>query len=200
MIIAVDFDDTIAKNAYPDCGEFLPEAIRVLKRFQSDEHKLLLFTCREGQSLDLVVGKMAEAGLVFDAVNSQVAGYEHFGRKPYYDLLIDDRAWPRLPVDWDAIERWFYEPHLYDVTSDRGIQHIIGNAATGLGFDMQTLRALSQKDSVPADTRSELLEIANRVDKYLERLAVVMKMVPGILEAGRNRFRKNPEDQIIRAD
>ncbi|MHB1952200.1 MAG: hypothetical protein ACYCOU_00510 [Sulfobacillus sp.] len=109
MIIAVDFDDTIAQNAYPTCGEFLPDAIRVLKRFQNDGHKLLLFTCREGLPLDLAVGRMAREGLEFDAVNSQVTGYEHFGRKPYYDLLIDDRAWPRLSVDWARIEKEFYQ-------------------------------------------------------------------------------------------
>ena len=52
MIIAIDFDGTIVENRYPEIGHERPFAIETLKMLQQDRHRLVLWTCREGQLLE----------------------------------------------------------------------------------------------------------------------------------------------------
>ena len=52
MIIAVDFDGTIVEHKYPAIGREFPFAIETLRKLQSDRHKLILWTVREGVLLE----------------------------------------------------------------------------------------------------------------------------------------------------
>ena len=52
MIIAVDFDGTIVEHKYPAIGRELPFAIETLRKLQSERHKLILWTVREGGLLE----------------------------------------------------------------------------------------------------------------------------------------------------
>ncbi len=106
MIVAVDFDDTIAEDAYPEIGKIDTGAVWVLRRLHGSGHKIILYTCREGEQLKDVLRVLGQDGVKFDAVNSQVAGNEAFGRKPRADLYIDDKAYPQNKIDWDEIEKW----------------------------------------------------------------------------------------------
>ena len=49
MVIAVDFDGTIVENKYPEIGQELPFAIETLKMLIKDRHRVVLWTCREGE-------------------------------------------------------------------------------------------------------------------------------------------------------
>ena len=69
MIIAVDFDGTIVKHKYPAIGKELPFAIETLKKLQSEHHKLILWSVREGKLLDEAVAFCRDRGLEFYAVN-----------------------------------------------------------------------------------------------------------------------------------
>ena len=69
MLIAVDFDGTIVEHKYPAIGKELPFAIETLKKFQSDRHKLFLWSVREGQLLDDAIAFCRERGWEFYAVN-----------------------------------------------------------------------------------------------------------------------------------
>ena len=97
MIIAVDFDGTIVEHKYPAIGRELPFAIETLRKLQSDRHKLILWTVREG-------GLLEEE---FYAVNRDYPEEErdrnnHFSRKLKADVFIDDRNLGGLP-DWGTI-------------------------------------------------------------------------------------------------
>lgn len=46
MIIAIDFDGTIAKHEFPKIGDEVPYAFQVMKRLQKYGHKLILWTVR----------------------------------------------------------------------------------------------------------------------------------------------------------
>ncbi len=48
MVIAVDFDGTIVEHEYPAIGRPIPFAIETLLQLQKDNHKLILWTVREG--------------------------------------------------------------------------------------------------------------------------------------------------------
>lgn len=107
MLIAVDFDGTIVEHKYPAIGKELPFAIETLKRLQSERHKLILWSVREGQLLEDAIAFCRERGLEFYAVNRDYPEEEreqnnHFSRKLKVDLFIDDRNLGGLP-DWGTI-------------------------------------------------------------------------------------------------
>ena len=107
MIIAVDFDGTIVEHKYPAIGKELPFAIETLKKLQSERHKLILWSVREGKLLDEAVAFCRDRGLEFYAVNRDYSEEEkapnnHFSRKLKVDLFIDDRNLGGLP-DWGMI-------------------------------------------------------------------------------------------------
>ncbi len=107
MIIAVDFDGTIVEHKYPAIGRELPFAIETLRKLQSERHKLILWTVREGGLLEEALAFCRERGLVFYAVNRDYPEEEkglnnHFSRKLKADVFIDDRNLGGLP-DWGTI-------------------------------------------------------------------------------------------------
>ena len=107
MLIAVDFDGTIVEHKYPAIGKELPFAIETLKKLQSERHKLILWSVREGQLLDDAIAFCRDRGLEFYAVNLDYPEEEkgqnnHFSRKLKVDLFIDDRNLGGLP-DWGMI-------------------------------------------------------------------------------------------------
>ena len=68
MTIAVDFDGTIVEHRYPAIGREIPFAIDALKLLCA-QHKIILWTVREGALLDEAVEYCRERGLRFYAVN-----------------------------------------------------------------------------------------------------------------------------------
>lgn len=115
MIIAVDFDGTIADFARQgDPLTAIPYSFEVLKALKK-EHELILWTCREDSvilgynGLTEAVEFCRENGLEFDAVNESVIKYKSvYTRKPIYDMLIDDRNFgAKGIVDWAAIATYF---------------------------------------------------------------------------------------------
>ncbi|MDR3062383.1 MAG: hypothetical protein LBU57_09785 [Dysgonamonadaceae bacterium] len=105
MTIAVDFDGTIVEHDYPYIGKPIPFAIETLKKIQeSGEHKLILWTVREGEYLEEAVNYCREKGIEFYAVNKNEPDEELFTRprKLAVDLFIDDRNLGGLP-DWGII-------------------------------------------------------------------------------------------------
>ncbi|MGN1375391.1 MAG: BT0820 family HAD-type phosphatase [Prevotella sp.] len=108
MIIAVDFDGTIVEHRYPEIGRERPFAIETLKMLIADNHRLILWSVREGQLLEDAVKWCKERGIEFYAVNKdypEERGLEnnnHFSRKLKVDVFIDDRNIGGLP-DWGTI-------------------------------------------------------------------------------------------------
>ena len=99
MKIAVDFDGTIVENAYPGIGKTMLFAFETLKALQAKEHQLILWTYREGKTLERAVEFCKQHGVEFYAVNhsypDQIHEYKHFydkiSRKIDADIFIDDR-------------------------------------------------------------------------------------------------------------
>ena len=118
MVIAVDFDGTIVEHRYPAIGKELPFAIEVLKKLQEEQHKLILWSVREGKLLDDALNFCKERGLEFYAVNrdypeeSEEAN-RHFSRKLKADIFIDDRNLGGLP-DWGTIYRMIHDKLTYE--------------------------------------------------------------------------------------
>lgn len=126
MTIAVDFDGTIVEHAYPKIGKEIPFAIDTLKELAEENHRIILWTAREGHLLDEAVQFCRERGLEFYAINADYpdAQWENYrqSRKPKVDMFIDDRNLGGLP-DWVTI----YEM----ITSDLTFGDLIERAAGG---------------------------------------------------------------------
>ena len=95
-IIAVDFDGTLSFGTWPDVGEPNTPLIEQLKTLKDKGNKLILWTCRAGEALDLAVSWCRDQQLEFDAINDNlpeiVELYGNNSRKITCDYYIDDRA------------------------------------------------------------------------------------------------------------
>ena len=63
--IAVDFDGTIVTHEYPKIGREIPFAIETLKMLIRDQHRLILWSVREGELLQEAVDWCRERGVEF---------------------------------------------------------------------------------------------------------------------------------------
>lgn len=107
MLIAIDFDGTIVEHKYPQIGKEIPFAIVTLKKLQEDGHRLILWSCREGQLLEDAIRFCRERGVEFFAINSNYPDEDVDrgavrSRKLKADMFIDDRNVGGLP-DWGVI-------------------------------------------------------------------------------------------------
>ena len=118
MTIAVDFDGTIVEHRYPEIGPEIPFAIDTLKMLINDQHRLILWSVREGDLLKQAVEWCRERGVEFWAVNRDypeetTGNNQHFSRKLKVDMFIDDRNIGGLP-DWGTIYRMITERKSWD--------------------------------------------------------------------------------------
>lgn len=123
MTIAVDFDGTIVRHRYPEIGPEIPFAIDTLKLLRSENHRLILWTVREGRLLDEAVEYCRRRGLDFYAVNSnypeEKSSHAGYSRKICADLYIDDRNIGGIP-DWGTIYNMI---HGFGSASEAGTEH-----------------------------------------------------------------------------
>lgn len=94
-IIAVDFDGTLCDDAYPEIGKPKNDVIDLVKAYQRDGWRTVLWTCRTDEHLEAAVNWCKENGLVFDAVNKNIPEVQElFGgdtRKVFADKYLDDK-------------------------------------------------------------------------------------------------------------
>lgn len=94
LVIAVDFDGTIVKDAYPKVGKAKIFAFETLKRLQKKGHRLILWTYRKGERLEEAVAFCKNNDIEFYAVNNSFPEEDHdpeVSRKIHADIFIDDR-------------------------------------------------------------------------------------------------------------
>lgn len=101
-IIAIDYDGTIALNSYPQAGEPNWTVIGMAQVEKATGAKLILWTCREGEELDVAVEACRQWGLEFDAVNDNLTEMkEVWGNNPrkiFANEYWDDKA-VNVPVE-----------------------------------------------------------------------------------------------------
>lgn len=112
MFIAIDFDGTIVKHAYPIIGEDIG-AIEWLKKFQDAGADLILLTMRSREFLDDAIKYCDMKGVNFFAYNNNPTQINWTSsRKVYADIYIDDAAFgcplvykdgERPYVDWEVV-------------------------------------------------------------------------------------------------
>lgn len=114
MIIAVDFDGTLAENKYPEIGKPMQGAVESMKRLYNDGHYLIIWTCRTGELLKDAINWLLAEGIPFHRVNDHnpenLAEYGgDGGLKIYADVYIDDKNLGGFVGWYDAMELLGYK-------------------------------------------------------------------------------------------
>jgi hydroxymethylpyrimidine pyrophosphatase-like HAD family hydrolase len=116
LIIAIDFDGTIVEDAFPKIGKPMIFAFDTIKKLQSEGHRLILWTYRNGKKLQEAVDFCKENGVEFYAVNKSYPEEIFDGkisRKIHADLFIDDRNVGGFPGWAEIYKQIFnYEPEV----------------------------------------------------------------------------------------
>jgi hypothetical protein len=116
MIIAIDFDGTIAELNYPECGALKLHAKDVINRLYDRGHEIIIWTCRWDEPLGLCKTFLHEHGIKYHKINEHVERliemYGNDTRKISADIYIDDRQLGGLPDCWLEIEHILHEKHL----------------------------------------------------------------------------------------
>ncbi|MFC2110710.1 BT0820 family HAD-type phosphatase [Bacteroidota bacterium] len=111
LIIAVDFDGTIAEDKYPKIGEPMLFAFETMKKLQQQGHRLILWTVRTGKRLDQAVDFCKKNGIEFYAVNKnypeEILDCKTTSRKIYADIFIDDRNVGGF-IGWGNVYQQFF--------------------------------------------------------------------------------------------
>ena len=87
LFVAFDFDNTVFD--YHQVGDIFPKIEELLVRLHKLGINLILFTGNEGEKLDTIVKYCADRGYAPDFINENPIMKT---RKPYYNILLDDRA------------------------------------------------------------------------------------------------------------
>lgn len=116
--IAVDFDGTIVENDYPAIGKPMLFAFETLRELQKRGFVLIMWTVREGKSLEDAVEFCRNNGVEFYAVNrnhpEEVMDSET-PRKLLVDIFIDDRNIGGF-VGWDKVWEILCPEQPYNIT------------------------------------------------------------------------------------
>jgi hydroxymethylpyrimidine pyrophosphatase-like HAD family hydrolase len=93
-IIAIDFDGTIVEDEYPRIGKPIIFAFETMLQLQKEGNRLILWTYRDGETLQEAINFCLKNGIQFYAINKNYAE-EEFNektrRKIKADIFIDDR-------------------------------------------------------------------------------------------------------------
>lgn len=91
IIIALDFDNTVFD--YHGLGDTYPMIESLLKRAEPYTN-VMIFTCRPKKQHEEITEYLNERGIKFDTINEPIITLngEDSTSKPFYSLLLDDRA------------------------------------------------------------------------------------------------------------
>jgi len=97
VIIAIDFDGTLCDFDFPKIGKPKYDVINKVREAQEKGHQTILWTCRNGKSLEEVLEWCSWIGLNFTEVNRDVRQVREewqgdIGRKVVANLYVDDRS------------------------------------------------------------------------------------------------------------
>jgi len=105
-MIAIDFDGTIADDAYPGIGDMMPGAGEVINRLYDSGYIIVIWTCREGELQKQAEKWLFDHGIKYHYFNANIPGqttkYGYDSRKIGADVFIDDRNIGGFP-GWSAV-------------------------------------------------------------------------------------------------
>jgi len=93
--LAIDFDDTIAVNAFPEIGELIDGAKEYINKLYDDGHTIMINTCRAGKEEGDAKKFLEDNGIKYHWLNcnrpEDIEHYKQDCRKMSADVYIDDK-------------------------------------------------------------------------------------------------------------
>tara|TARA_R110000796_G_scaffold59008_1_gene135905 strand:- start:1024 stop:1386 length:363 start_codon:yes stop_codon:yes gene_type:complete len=106
LVLAIDFDGTIAELAFPEVGALRKDADKVIRQLYSDGHSIVINTCRSGRHEGMAQDFLEENNIPYHIINSNlpelITLYNADCRKISADIYIDDKCLMGLP-SWEDI-------------------------------------------------------------------------------------------------
>ena len=106
LILAIDFDGTIASLSFPEVGTLRENADVVIRKLYEEGHKIIINTCRSGKMEGMAYDFLKVHGIPFHFINNNlpelIIEYGQDCRKISADVYIDDRCLMGLP-SWNEI-------------------------------------------------------------------------------------------------
>jgi hypothetical protein len=121
LIIAIDFDGTIAEVDFPSIVKPKSGAKKYINKLYSEGHHIVIWTCRSDGDLLKAIEFLNEQGIWFHDVNSHHEGliraFNNDTRKVAADVYVDDKGlwlFNKLPhwriIYWMIqLKRWLFE-------------------------------------------------------------------------------------------
>lgn len=108
LILAIDFDGTIADTSYPFIRGLRKDAKKVINSLALKGCYIIVWTCRcEEREID-AEKFLSRSGILFDQINNHhpvlIEKFKNNTRKISADLYIDDKCIGGLP-SWNKIEK-----------------------------------------------------------------------------------------------
>jgi hypothetical protein len=108
---AVDLHGTVIKPNYRDDElptEYYAHAMETMRLLSGRaDVRLIMYTCSWPAEIERYVAKFKETGIDFDHVNKnpevESEGYGHYEDKPYFNVLLDDKAGFDPDLHWRDI-------------------------------------------------------------------------------------------------
>ena len=114
LVIAIDFDGTIATQSFPEVGRLIHGADTVIRKLHKQGHRILINTCRSGKMEGLAQDFLDKHEIPYELINSNlpelITLYKQDCRKMSADVYIDDKNLYGLP-SWDEIYIMLQELH-----------------------------------------------------------------------------------------
>ena len=66
-VLAVDYDGTLFEGSWPKLGDPVKDVIKQVKAFQKAGAEIVLWTCREGKSLQEAISRTSKEKIKWDS-------------------------------------------------------------------------------------------------------------------------------------
>lgn len=123
IYVFVDIHDTIFKSTYgkeEETFRYYPYAKKALKMLSKQKNIVLgLSTCSYPAEIAKYLDKLSDDGIEFTLVNTNPmeknTKYACFDQKPYFNVLLEDKAGFEPDVEWYRIFKYFQRDALIEM-------------------------------------------------------------------------------------
>lgn len=114
MYWAIDLHSTVIKPNYDDVEvptEYYKNAKETMKMLsERSDVVLIMYTCSWPKEILVYVNNFRNDNINFDYINKNPevdsTGYGFYEDKPYFNIMLDDKAGFKPEKHWDEIESW----------------------------------------------------------------------------------------------
>lgn len=110
-IIAIDYDDVIVDQDYPNVGKIKPDAMEVINKWYKQGAYIIIWTCRSGRALLEAELYLLQNSVNFHKINQHHPnGLLHYGSEARIDQQLETRkVWSHILLD-DTCILWKLRP------------------------------------------------------------------------------------------